>query len=99
MPKEMDTAFFDRIHAYLPGWELGKTRDGITPTTLASCRTTREICATSSGKGSYVDLPSGTSRSVLAVGGRDAKAVRKTVSGLVKLLHLMARLASRSWSE
>ena len=27
MPKEMDTAFFDRIHAYLPGWELGKTRD------------------------------------------------------------------------
>jgi len=23
----MDTAFYDRIHAYLPGWELGKTRD------------------------------------------------------------------------
>ena len=23
----MDTAFFDRIHFYLPGWELGKTRD------------------------------------------------------------------------
>ena len=27
MPKEMDTAFYDRIHAYLPGWEFGKTRD------------------------------------------------------------------------
>ena len=27
MPKEMDTAFYDRIHCYLPGWELGKTRD------------------------------------------------------------------------
>ena len=27
MPKEMDTAFYDRIHAYIPGWEFQKTRD------------------------------------------------------------------------
>ncbi len=27
MPKELDTAFYDRIHQYLPGWELDKTRD------------------------------------------------------------------------
>src|SRR5262249_52122191 len=27
MPKEMDTAFYGRIHSYLPGWEFGKTRD------------------------------------------------------------------------
>ncbi|OHE86112.1 MAG: TIGR02688 family protein, partial [Verrucomicrobia bacterium RIFCSPLOWO2_12_FULL_64_8] len=29
MPKEMDPAFYDRIHFYLPGWELGKTRDDL----------------------------------------------------------------------
>ncbi len=27
MPKEMDTAFYDRIHAYVPGWEFQKTSD------------------------------------------------------------------------
>jgi ATP-dependent Lon protease len=27
MPKEMDTAFYDRIHAYAPGWEFQKTSD------------------------------------------------------------------------
>src|SRR6266545_5278586 len=27
MPKEMDTAFYDRIHAYVPGWEIQKTSD------------------------------------------------------------------------
>jgi ATP-dependent Lon protease len=29
MPKEMDTAFYDRIHAYIPGWEFQKTRDDV----------------------------------------------------------------------
>src|ERR1017187_8881688 len=29
MPKEMDTAFYDRIHAYMPGWEFQKTHDDI----------------------------------------------------------------------
>ena len=33
MPKEMDTAFYDRIHAYLPGWEFRKTRTSCTRTT------------------------------------------------------------------
>ena len=27
MPKEMDTAFYDRIHSYIPGWEFQKTSD------------------------------------------------------------------------
>jgi ATP-dependent Lon protease len=27
LPGEMDAAFYDRIHGYLPGWELQKTRD------------------------------------------------------------------------
>ena len=27
LPKEMDTAFYDRIHAYIPGWEFQKTSD------------------------------------------------------------------------
>ncbi len=87
LPKEMDTAFYDRIHAYLPGWELGKTRDeyytrhfGFVSDYLAEA--IRELRRTS-----YTDVPERYASFGTHVGGRDAKAVRKTVSGLVKLLH------------
>lgn len=87
LPKEMDTAFYDRIHAYLPGWELGKTRDeyytrhfGFVSDYLAEA--IRELRRTS-----YTDVPERYASFGAHVGGRDAKAVRKTVSGLLKLLH------------
>jgi ATP-dependent Lon protease len=87
MPKEMDTAFYDRIHFYLPGWELGKTRDelytghyGFVSDYLAEVL--RDLRRTS-----YVDLAERSFSFGSHVGGRDAKAVRKTVSGLMKILH------------
>jgi ATP-dependent Lon protease len=87
MPREMDTAFYDRIHFYLPGWELGKLRDeyytehfGFVSDYLA------EVLA-QLRRGSHVDLAEQHFSFGPHVGGRDAKAVRKTVSGLVKLLH------------
>ena len=83
----MDTAFDDRIHAYLPGWELGKMRDeyytqhfGFVSDYLAGA--IRELRRTS-----YTDVPERYASFGAHVGGRDAKAVRKTVSGLLKLLH------------
>ncbi|MGI8554226.1 MAG: protease Lon-related BREX system protein BrxL [Dehalococcoidia bacterium] len=87
MPKEMDTAFFDRIHAYLPGWEFGKTRDdyytdhfGFVSDYLAEVM--HEL-----RKGSAMDIAERYVDFGPHVGGRDAKAVRKTVSGLLKLIH------------
>ena len=87
MPKEMDTAFYDRIHAYIPGWELQKTRDelytnhfGLVTDYLAEVF--REL-----RKSSYVDMSRAAFRFGSHLGGRDQKAVRKTVSGLIKLLH------------
>ena len=87
MPKEMDTAFYDRIHAYIPGWEFQKTRDelytnhfGLVTDYLAEVF--REL-----RKSSYVDYVESAFRFGPHLGGRDQKAVRKTVSGLVKLLH------------
>jgi len=99
MPKEMDTAFFDRIHFYLPGWELGKTRDeyytsrfGLLSDYLAEVlRVLRRT--------SYVDLPERYFEFGSHVGGRDAKAVRKTVSGLVKLIHPDGNVAKEELSE
>jgi ATP-dependent Lon protease len=87
MPKEMDTAFYDRIHAYIPGWEFQKTSDaaytdhfGLVTDYLAEVF--REL-----RKRSYTDYAEREFRFGQHLGGRDQKAVRKTVSGLLKLLH------------
>jgi ATP-dependent Lon protease len=87
MPKEMDTAFYDRIHAYIPGWEFQKTHDdaytnhfGLVTDYLAEVF--REL-----RKSSYVDYAERNFKFGSHLGGRDQKAVRKTVSGLIKLLH------------
>lgn len=87
MPKEMDTAFYDRIHAYIPGWEFQKTSDaaytnhfGLVTDYLAEVF--REV-----RKRSYGDVAERYFRFGQHLGGRDQKAVRKTVSGLIKLLH------------
>ena len=87
MPKEMDTAFFDRIHFYLPGWELGKTRDELYTSHFGFVSDYLAEVLRELRKMSYVDLPERYFAFGTHVGGRDAKAVRKTVSGLVKLLH------------
>jgi ATP-dependent Lon protease len=87
MPKEMDAAFYDRIHFYLPGWELGKTRDevytnhfGLVTDYLAEVfRELRKI--------SYADYAERYFGFGSHLSGRDQKAVRKIVSGLIKLLH------------
>lgn len=87
MPQEMDTAFYDRIHAYIPGWEFQKTSDaaytshfGLVTDYLAEVF--REL-----RKRSYADYAERDFRFGGHLGGRDQKAVRKIVSGLIKLLH------------
>lgn len=82
-----DMAFLDRIHAYLPGWEIPKmrvefftNRYGFIVDYLAEAlRTLRrhnftEIIDRHFALGSHLNA-------------RDVKAVRKTVSGLVKLVY------------
>ena len=87
MPKEMDTAFYDRIHAYLPGWELGKTRDEMYTNHFGFVSDYLAEVFHNVRKSTYMDRPERFVEFGPQVGGRDAKAVRKTVSGLVKLIH------------
>jgi len=87
MPKEMDTAFYDRIHAYLPGWEFEKTRDELYTSHFGFVSDYLAEVFHQLRKTSYMDLAERYFEFGPHVGGRDAKAVRKTVSGLVKLLH------------
>jgi len=99
MPKEMDTAFYDRIHAYIPGWEFQKTSDaaytshfGLVTDFLAEVL--REM-----RKSSYVDYAERHFRFGGHLGGRDQKAVRKIVSGLMKLLHPDGKVTKEETEE
>jgi ATP-dependent Lon protease len=87
-PKEMqDLALLDRIHAYLPGWELPKMHSqyigenyGFVVDYLAEIfRGLREL--------PVAHLLDKHFRPGASLNRRDEKAVRRTVSGLVKLLH------------
>src|ERR1039457_6338898 len=87
MPKEMDTAFYDRIHAYIPGWEFQKTRDDVYTNHFGLVTDYLAEVFKEFRKRSYADYPERHFRFGAHLGGRDQKAVRKIVSGLVKLLH------------
>jgi ATP-dependent Lon protease len=89
LPPEMrnDTALMDRIHAYLPGWDIPKvSRDlftdhfGLVSDVLAECFTRLR---SESRIGSLL----GRAHFGGALSGRDQNAVNKTVSGLLKLLY------------
>ena len=82
-----DMAFFDRIHFYLPGWEIPKMRVefftehyGFVVDYLAEAL--REL-----RKHNYTELLDRYFSLGFHLNARDVKAVRKTVSALVKLLY------------
>ncbi len=89
LPAEMrdDTAFHDRIHAYVPGWDFPKLNPnqhltnnfGLVSDFLSECWSKLR-------SGSRVNAMQGRVRFGGALSGRDIEAVNKTVSGLVKLL-------------
>lgn len=89
LPPEMrnDTAFMDRIHAYLPGWDIPKVsraiftnRFGLVSDVLAETFSRLRSQSRASVMQGRVQLGG-------ALSGRDTNAVMKTVSGLVKLLY------------
>jgi ATP-dependent Lon protease len=89
LPPEMrqDTAFQDRIHAYLPGWDFPKLNPnehltnhfGLVSDFLSECWTKLRLTNRTSILQNRVYWGG-------ALSGRDIEAVQKTVSGLVKLL-------------
>ncbi len=83
----IDTAFFDRFHSYIPGWEIPKMRPefftnsyGLITDYLAEYM--REM-----RKRSFADAIDKFFKLGNNLNQRDVIAVRRTVSGLLKLLH------------
>jgi ATP-dependent Lon protease len=89
MPPEMrdDTAFMDRLHAFVPGWDFPKlsAREhftdhfGLVSDFLSECWSRLRM-------GNRVSVMQGRIYLGGALSGRDIEAVNKTVSGLVKLV-------------
>ena len=83
-----DTAFMDRIHAYVPGWDFPKLNPnehftdhfGLVSDFLSECWSRLRT-------GNRVPVLQGRVNFGGALSGRDITAVNKTVSGLLKLLY------------
>ncbi len=86
-PKEMiDTAFFDRFHHYLPGWEIPKMRPEFFTNAYGFISDYYAECLRELRKHNFSDVISQYFRLGKDLNQRDTIAVKRTVSGLVKLL-------------
>jgi ATP-dependent Lon protease len=89
LPPEMrnDTALMDRIHAYLPGWDVPKVHKGLFTDHFGLVSDVLAECFRQLRQQSRVGALAGRVHFGGALSGRDQNAVNKTVSGLLKLLN------------
>lgn len=86
-PKDMiDTAFFDRFHHYLPGWEIPKMRPEFFTDSYGFISDYFSECLREMRKRNFSDAIQKYFRLGKDLNQRDVIAVKKTVSGLMKLL-------------
>ncbi len=89
MPPEMrdDTAFMDRIHAFLPGWDVPKINKDLVTNHFGLVSDFLSECWSQLRNQSRVSELQNRVFFGGALSGRDTNAVNKTVGGLLKLLY------------
>jgi ATP-dependent Lon protease len=89
LPQEMrnDTAFQDRIHSYLPGWDVPKMSAQLFTNHFGLVSDFLSECWTHLRKQSRLAALQGRLFFGGALSGRDTTAVQKTINGLLKLLY------------
>ena len=89
MPPEMrnDTALMDRIHCYLPGWDVPKISEAIKTNHFGLVSDFLSECWTRLRSHNRVSLLQGRLTFGGALSGRDQNAAVKTISGLLKLVN------------
>ena len=86
-PKDMiDTAFFDRFHHYRPGWEIPKMRPEYFTDAFGFISDYFSECLREMRKHNFSDAIQKYFRLGKDLNQRDTIAVKRTVSGLLKLL-------------
>jgi len=89
LPKEMrnDTAFMDRIHSYIPGWDVPKMNRELFTDHFGLVSDFLSECMSQIRTQTRVTQLQGRAHYGGALSGRDSNAVNKTVSGLLKLMY------------
>jgi ATP-dependent Lon protease len=88
LPDDMqDLALIDRLHFYLPGWELGKLRPEYFTDHYGFIVDYFTEVLREQRKNTYTDIVDPHFRFGTHLNQRDVRAVRKIVSGLIKLFH------------
>ncbi|MBX3053888.1 MAG: BREX system Lon protease-like protein BrxL [Caldilineaceae bacterium] len=89
LPPEMrnDTAFMDRIHAYLPGWDVPKLDRSLFTDHFGLVSDFLSEAWSHLRQESRLGAIQGRVRYGAALSGRDTTAVNRTVNGLLKLLY------------
>lgn len=82
-----DSAFFDRMHYYLPGWEVPKMRPELITNSFGFITDYLAEYLRDMRKRTYGDVIDKFFKLGNNLNQRDVIAVRKTVSGLVKLIY------------
>jgi len=88
LPPEMrnDTAFMDRIHCFLPGWDMPKLNPSLFTNHFGLVSDFLSECFTQLRNQSRIASLQGRVFWGGALSGRDMNGVNKTVSGLLKLI-------------
>ncbi len=89
LPPEMrnDTAFMDRIHAFIPGWDVPKMDRSLFSEHFGLVSDYLSECFTQLRNESRLNILQGRVTYGGALSGRDTNAVNHTVNGLLKLLY------------
>jgi len=89
LPAEMrdDTAFMDRIHAYLPGWDVPKINHELLTDHFGMVSDFWSECMSQLRGQSRISTLQSRVHFGGALSGRDTNAANKTVSGLLKLIY------------
>ena len=89
LPPEMrdDTAFMDRIHSYLPGWDVPKINKELLTNHFGLVSDFWSECMSQLRNQSRVPVMQNRVYLGGALSGRDTNAVNKTVSALFKLIY------------
>lgn len=89
LPKEMrdDTAFMDRIHSYIPGWDIPKLSSELFTNHYGLVSDFLSEAWTRLRNDSRAQVMQGRVQIGAALSGRDTRAVQRTIDGLLKLLY------------
>lgn len=87
LPREFDLALLDRMHFYLPGWEVPKNSKDMLTVHYGFVTDYVAEAFRALRKQNRFDETERVFRFGSHVEGRDATAAKKTVSGLLKILH------------